>query len=153
MLACPPSSSAQDGPESDGNEKVDPVKKEDAAGRELKSEVCSPIRNIAYVDQGRKRNPNLEKTPASYRAVSGPSGPKPQKSQKRVSGGAAGGGFLDPNPNFLVRIISGGVGGLPREGVGGGQKVRYVFETQENQTFWWAVPGFLPGHPEGARKV
>ena len=30
-------------------------------------------------------NPRIEKAPASYRAVSGPSGPKPQKSQKRVS--------------------------------------------------------------------
>ena len=29
-------------------------------------------------------NSSIEKAPASYRAVSGPSGPKPQKSQKRV---------------------------------------------------------------------
>ena len=49
-----------------------------------------------------------------------------------------------PNPNFLVRISLGGVGGLPREGVGA-KKHGMSFETQGNQSFWRDIPG-------GARK-
>ena len=41
----------------------------------------------------------------------------------------------NPNPNFLVRISSGGSGGLPREGVGA-EKFGMSFATQGNPIFW-----------------
>ena len=43
--------------------------------------------------------------------------------------------------------------GLPREGVVGAKKVRYVPRNQGNQTFWAGYPGILLGYPGGARKV
>ena len=46
----------------------------------------------------------------------------------------------NPTPNFLVRISSGGVGGLPRGGVGA-IKFGMSFETEGNQTFWRDAPG------------
>ena len=57
----------------------------------------------------------------------------------------------NPNPNFLVWIFSGGVGSSTW--MGGGQKVRHVPRSQENQTFRAGHPGILPGYPGGARKV
>ena len=35
----------------------------------------------------------------------------------------------------------------------GVKKFGMSLEAQENQTFWWDLPGFLPGYPGGARKV
>ena len=50
----------------------------------------------------------------------------------------------NPNPNYLVRISSGGVGVFHAEGVGA-KKFGMSFETQGNQTFWRDIPGFLAG--------
>ena len=60
----------------------------------------------------------------------------------------------NPNPNFLVRIFAGGVGGLPSEGVGA-KKFGMSFETQGNQTFWRDILGFcrdILGVPEKFEK-
>ena len=56
------------------------------------------------------------------------------------------------NSNFLVRISSGGVGGLPRKGLGA-RKFVMPLEIQVKQTFWGDIPGLLLGCPRGARKV
>ena len=58
----------------------------------------------------------------------------------------------NPNPDFLVRISSGGVGFF-HVGGGQGQKARYVPRNQGNQTFLAGYPGILAGYPGGARKV
>ena len=54
-----------------------------------------------------------------------------------------------PNPYFLVRISSGGVGVFHVKG--GAKKFGMSFETHGNQTFWRDVPGCcrdIPGVPE-----
>ena len=56
------------------------------------------------------------------------------------------------NPNFLVRISSGGVGVFHLKGWGPKSSVCPSKPT-ENQTFWRDIPGFCPGYPGGARKV
>ena len=57
----------------------------------------------------------------------------------------------NPNLNFLVRIFSGGVGGLPREGVGA-EKFGMSLETREIKLFWWDIPGFCRDIPEVPEK-
>ena len=56
----------------------------------------------------------------------------------------------NPNPNFLVRISSGGVGVFHVKG--GGQQVRYVLRNPGKPNLFVAWPGILPGYPGGARK-
>ena len=55
------------------------------------------------------------------------------------------------NSRFWVQISSGGLGGLPREGVGA-KKFGMSFETHGNQTFGHNMPGSLPGCPGGCPK-
>ena len=52
----------------------------------------------------------------------------------------------NPNPNFSVRLSSGGVAVVHVQGMGA-KKIGMCFETQENQTLLWGIPGFLPGCP------
>ena len=54
----------------------------------------------------------------------------------------------NPNPNFWVRISSGGVGVFHLKGWG--PKVQYVPQNHGNQTFLAGCPGILPGYPGGA---
>ena len=55
-----------------------------------------------------------------------------------------------PNLNFCVQIFSGGVGVFHVKG--GGQKVRYVLETQGIKFFWRDIPGFCRDIPETPEK-
>ena len=58
------------------------------------------------------------------------------------------------NPNFLVRISSGRVGGLPSEGVGA-KKFGMSLTTREIKLFWRDIPGFcrdIPAVPEKFEK-
>ena len=60
----------------------------------------------------------------------------------------------NPNPNFLVRIFSSGVGVLPRERVGA-KKFDTSLETREIKLFGRDIPGFcrdIPGAPEKFEK-
>ena len=60
----------------------------------------------------------------------------------------------EPNPNFLVRMSSGG-GGLPREGVGQKSSVCHS-KPRETKHFWAGYPGIFggmsPGCPKSLRK-
>ena len=63
----------------------------------------------------------------------------------------------NPNPNFLVRISSAGVGVFHVKGWGPKSSVcpSDSFETQGYQTFWRDIPGFcrdIPGAPEKFEK-
>ena len=59
-------------------------------------------------------------------------------------------GSLRPKP--FGPDIFGWSGGLPREGGGGGRKVRYVPRCQGNQTFWRGIPEFCRDIPEVPEK-
>ena len=64
------------------------------------------------------------------------------------------GGKRNPNPNFLVRIFSSGVWGLPRERVGA-KKFATSLETREIKLFGRDIPGLcrdIPGAPEKFEK-
>ena len=60
----------------------------------------------------------------------------------RVNFGMESGKKRNPNPKFLVRLFSGGVGVFLFTFTGGGHRVRYVPRNIGNQTFGRNIPGF-----------
>ena len=57
----------------------------------------------------------------------------------------------NPNPNFWVRISSGGVGVFHVKGWGA-KKLDMCLETQEIKLFWRDIPGFCRDIPEAPEK-
>ena len=61
----------------------------------------------------------------------------------------------NPNPNFLVRIFSGGVGVFHVKGWGP-KSSGMALETREIKLFWRDIPGFcsdIPAVPEKFEKI